>query len=94
MKDIIAGFKSLGIIFNEVLTNTLKSFETTHEEDTFKEESLEDKWKRELHYYSDERLEEELRRCSLYNWSIEYDGRYKCIDKLAEFKARNGYKVC
>ena len=96
MKDIIRGLKSLGIIGGLLLQGTLESMANTYEEskETYKEESLEEQWKRELYYYSDERLEEELKRCMLYNWSVEYDGRCKCIDRIAEFKSRNGYKVC
>ena len=99
MKDIIRGFKSLGIIGGLLLQGALESMANTYEENreeyqSYKEESLEDQWKRELYYYSDERLDEELRRCLVYNYSISYDGRNKCIEKIAEIKARQGYKVC
>ena len=98
MKDIIRGFKSLGIIGGLLLQGALESMANTYEENkeyqSYKEESLEDQWKRELYYYSDERLDEELRRCLVYNYNVSYDGRNKCIDKIAEIKARNNYKVC
>ena len=98
MKDIIRGFKSLGIIGGLLLQGALENMANTYEENkeytTYTEESLEDQWKRELYYYSDERLEEELKRCMIYNWSVKYDGRCKCIDRIAEIKARNNYKVC
>ena len=99
MKDIIRGFKSLGIIGGLLLQGALESMANTYEENreeyqSYKEESLEDQWKRELYYYSDERLDEELRRCLIYNYSVSYDGRNKCIEKIAEIKARNNYKVC
>ena len=98
MKDIIRGFKSLGIIGGLLLQGALESMANTYEENkeytAFKEESLEDQWKRELYYYSDERLDEELRRCLVYNYNVAYDGRNKCIEKIAESKARQGYKVC
>ena len=98
MKDIIRGFKTLGIIGGLLLQGALESMANTYEENkeytAFKEESLEDQWKRELYYYSDERLDEELRRCLVYNYSVSYDGRNKCIEKIAEIKARNNYKVC
>ena len=99
MKDIIRGFKSLGIIGGLLLQGALESMANTYEENkeeyqSYKEESLEDQWKRELYYYSDERLDEELRRCLVYNYNVSYDGRNKCIDKIAEIKARQGYKVC
>jgi hypothetical protein len=98
MKDIIRGFKSLGIIGGLLLQGALESMANTYEENreeyqTYKGETLEDQWKRELYYYSDERLEQELKNCFLYNWSVDYDGRCKCIDRIAEFKARQGYKV-
>ena len=98
MKDIIRGFKSLGIIGGLLLQGALESMANTYEENkeytAFKEESLEDQWKRELYYYSNERLDEELRRCLVYNYSVSYDGRNKCIEKIAEIKARQGRKVC
>ena len=99
MKDIIRGFKSLGIIGGLLLQGALESMANTYEENreeyqSYKEESLEDQWKRELYYYSDERLEQELKNCFLYNWSVDYDGRCKCIDRIAEFKAKNNYKIC
>jgi hypothetical protein len=101
MKDIIRGFKSLGIIGGLLLQGALESMANTYEENkelyennkTLEEETLGDQWKRELYYYSDERLEQELKNCFLYNWSVDYDGRCKCIDRIAEFKARQGYKV-
>ena len=99
MKDIIRGFKSLGIIGGLLLQGALESMANTYEENreeyqSYKEESLEDQWERELYYYSDERLDEELRRCLVYNYNVSYDGRNKCIEKIAEIKARQGYKVC
>ena len=99
MKDIIRGFKTLGIIGGLLLQGALESMANTYEENreeyqSYREESLEDQWKRELYYYSDERLDEELRRCLIYNYSVSYDGRNKCIEKIAEIKARNNYKVC
>ena len=99
MKDIIRGFKSLGIIGGLLLQGALESMANTYEENreeyqSYKEESLEDQWKRTLYYYSDERLDEELRRCLVYNYNVSYDGRNKCIEKIAEVKARNNYKVC
>ena len=98
MKDIIRGFKSLGIIGGLLLQGALESMANTYEENkeyqSYKEESLEDQWKKELYYYSDERLEQELKNCFLYNWSVDYDGRCKCIDRIAEFKAKNNYKIC
>ena len=98
MKDIIRGFKTLGIIGGLLLQGALENMANTYEENreyqNYKEESLEDQWKRELYYYSDERLEQELKNCFLYNWSVDYDGRCKCIDRIAEFKAKNNYKIC
>ena len=99
MKDIIRGFKSLGIIGGLLLQGALESMAKAQEEngntyrEECKEESLYDQWTRELYYYSDERLDEELRRCLVYNYNVAYDGRNKCIEKIAEIKARQGYKV-
>ena len=99
MKDIIRGFKSLGIIGGLLLQGALESMANTYEENreeyqSYKEESLYDSWVRELYYYPDERLDEELRRCLVYNYNVSYDGRNKCIEKIAEIKARNNYKIC
>ena len=97
-REFIEGMKCLGSIAAILLQGALESMANTYEENkeytAFKEESLEDQWKRELYYYSDERLDEELRRCLVYNYSVSYDGRNKCIEKIAEIKARNNYKVC
>ena len=96
-REFIEGMKTLGSIAAILLQGALESMANTYEENkeyqSYKEESLEDQWKRELYYYSDERLEQELKNCFLYNWSVDYDGRCKCIDRIAEFKARQGYKV-
>ena len=97
-REFIEGMKTLGSIASILLQGALESMANTYEENkeyqSYKEESLEDQWKRELYYYSDERLDEELRRCLVYNYNVSYDGRNKCIDKIAEIKARNNYKVC
>ena len=97
-REFIEGMKTLGSIAAILLQGALESMANTYEENkeyqSYKEESLEDQWKRELYYYSDERLGQELKNCFLYNWSVDYDGRCKCIDRIAEFKARQGYKVC
>ena len=96
-REFIEGMKCLGRIGSILLQGALESMANTYEEskEAYKEEdSLEDQWKRELYYYSDERLDEELRRCLVYNYSVSYDGRNKCIEKIAEIKARNNYKVC
>ena len=97
-REFIEGMKCLGSIAAILLHGALESMANTYEENkeyqSYKEESLEDQWKRELYYYSDERLEQELKNCFLYNWSVDYDGRCKCIDRIAEFKAKNNYKVC
>ena len=97
-REFIEGMKCLGSIASILLQGALESMANTYEENkeyqSYKEESLEDQWKRELYYYSDERLEQELKNCFLYNWSVDYDGRCKCIDRIAEFKAKNNYKIC
>ena len=95
-REFIEGMKCLGSIASILLQGALESMAKAQEENrnTYREESLEDQWKRELYYYSDERLDEELRRCLVYNYNVSYDGRNKCIEKIAEIKARNNYKVC
>ena len=98
-REFIEGMKCLGSIAAILLQGALESMANTYEENreeyqTYKGETLEDQWKRELYYYSDERLEQELKNCFLYNWSVDYDGRCKCIDRIAEFKAKNNYKIC
>ena len=99
-REFIEGMKTLGSIAAILLQGALESMAKAQEKngntyrEEYKEESLEDQWKRELYYYSDERLDEELRRCLVYNYNVSYDGRNKCIDKIAEIKARNNYKVC
>ena len=96
-REFIEGMKTLGRIGVILLQGAFENMANTYEEskEAYKEEdSLEDQWKRELYYYSDERLDEELRRCLVYNYSVSYDGRNKCIEKIAEIKARNNYKVC
>ena len=99
-REFIEGMKCLGRIGAILLQDALESMAKAQEEngntyrEECREESLEDQWKKELYYYSDERLDEELKRCLVYNYSVSYDGRNKCIDKIAEIKARNNYKIC
>ena len=99
-REFIEGMKCLGRIGAILLQGALESMAKAQEEngntyrEEYREESLYDQWTRELYYYSDERLDEELRRCLVYNYSVSYDGRNKCIEKIAEIKARNNYKVC
>ena len=99
-REFIEGMKCLGSIAAILLQGALESMAKAQEENnnTYREESREEslynQWTRELFYYSDERLDEELRRCLVYNYSVSYDGRNKCIEKIAEIKARNNYKVC
>jgi hypothetical protein len=99
-REFIEGMKCLGSIASILLQGALESMAKAQEKngdtyrEEYKEESLYDSWIRELYYYSDERLDEELRRCLVYNYNVAYDGRNKCIEKIAEIKARNNYKVC
>ena len=99
-REFIEGMKTLGSIASILLQGALESMAKAQEEngntyrEECKEENLYDSWVRELFYYSDERLDEELRRCLVYNYNVSYDGRNKCIEKIAEIKARNNYKVC
>ena len=99
-REFIEGMKCLGRIGAILLQGALESMAKAQEEngntyrEECREESLYDSWVKELYYYSDERLDEELRRCLVYNYNVSYDGRNKCIEKIAEINARNNYKVC
>ena len=99
-REFIEGMKCLGSIASRLLQGALESMAKAQEEnrntyrEAYKEESLYDSWIRELYYYSDDRLDEELRRCLVYNYNVSYDGRNKCIEKIAEIKARNNCKIC
>ena len=99
-REFIEGMKTLGSIASILFQGALESIAKAQEENSntyreeCKEESLYDQWTRELFYYSDERLDEELRRCLVYNYNVAYDGRNKCIEKIAEYNSKNNYKVC
>ena len=98
-REFIEGMKCLGSIASILLQGALESMANTYEENreytAFKEEdNLRKKWEDELFYYSDERINQELKKCMIYNYSVEYDGRYKCIEKIAEYNSKNNYKVC
>ena len=96
-REFIEGMKCLGRIGSILLQGALESMANTYEENkeyqSYKEEDLEQRWRNELYYYSDAKLNEELKKCMLYNWSVEYDGRCKCIDRIAEYNSQKGYKV-
>ena len=99
-REFIEGMKTLGSIAAILLKGALESMAKAQEEngntyrEECREESLYDSWTKELYYYSDERLDEELRRCLVYNYNVAYDGRNKCIEKIAEYNSKNNYKVC
>ena len=96
-REFIEGMKTLGSIASILLQGALESMANTYEEnrEEYREENnLRKKWEDELFYYSDERINQELKKCMIYNYSVEYDGRYKCIEKIAEYNSRNNYKVC
>ena len=96
-REFIEGMKTVMNIANILLTESLKKiaiYQESKEYTTYKEEDLEQRWRNELYCYSDAKLNEELKKCMLYNWSVEYDGRCKCIEKIAEYNSRNNYKVC
>ena len=101
-REFIEGMKCLGKIGVIVLEGLLESMANTYEENrelyennkTLEEDNLRKKWEDELFYYSDERINQELKKCMIYNYSVEYDGRYKCIEKIAEYNSKNNYKVC
>ena len=99
-REFIEGMKCLGRIGAILLQGALESMVKAQEEngntyrEEYREENLRKKWEDELFYYSDERINQELKKCMIYNYSVEYDGRYKCIEKIAEYNSRNNYKVC
>ena len=101
-REFIEGMKCLGSIAAILLQGALESMANTYEENkelyennkTLEEDNLRKKWEDELFYYSDERINQELKKCMIYNYSVEYDGRYKCIEKIAEYNSKNNYKVC
>ena len=99
-REFIEGMKCLGRIGVILLQGALESMAKAQEEngntyrEEYKEDSLRKEWENELYYYSDERINQELKKCMIYNYSVEYDGRYKCIEKIAEYNSKNNYKVC
>ena len=99
-REFIEGMKCLGRIGAILLQGALESMVKAQEEngntyrEEYREENLRKKWEDELFYYSDERINQELKKCMIYNYSVEYDGRYKCIEKIAEYNSKNNYKVC
>ena len=99
-REFIEGMKCLGSIAVILLQGALESMAKAQEEngntyrEEYKEDSLRKEWENELYYYSDERINQELKKCMIYNYSVEYDGRCKCIEKIAEYNSRNNYKVC
>ena len=100
-REFIEGMKSLAKIGAILLQGALESMAKAQEENgnTYREECREEnnlrkEWENELYYYSDERINQELKKCMIYNYSVEYDGRYKCIEKIAEYNSKNNYKVC
>ena len=98
-REFIEGMKCLGRIGAILLQGALESMAKAQEEngntyrEEYREENLRKKWEDELFYYSDERINQELKKCMIYNYSVEYDGRYKCIEKIAEYNSQKGYKV-
>ena len=99
-REFIEGMKCLGRIGAILLQGALESMAKAQEEngntyrEEYREENLRKKWEDELFYYSDERINQELKKCMIYNYSVEYDGRYKCIEKIAEYNSKNNYKIC
>ena len=99
-REFIEGMKCLARIGSILLQGALESMANTYEEnrntyrEEYKEDNLRKEWENELYYYSDERINQELKKCMIYNYSVEYDGRCKCIEKIAEYNSRNNYKIC
>ncbi len=75
---------------NEVLTNTIKGFDTENKvEETNHRDDLRDEWVRRLYDCSDEELNRYCNWYKLYR-SVEENGRYKCIHVIADYCADRG----
>lgn len=77
---------------NDVLTNTLKEFGNNKNDTVSKDdirEIIRDEWVRHLYDCSDEELN---RYCDWYvlHRSVEENGRYKCINTIADYCADKG----
>ena len=71
---------------NNILINSLSCDTNTHElADKNLTESLQrNEWYKQLHYSTDDEIDEYLKRNGLYS-SIEHDGRYKCEKILIDY---------
>ncbi len=82
---------------SEVLRSIIMSFEgtatTSKEEYDNEKEVLRKAWENEYRYYSDDMIQNELKRYGYYNWNIKYDGRRVCVEKLIEYNVNHNYKV-
>ena len=75
---------------NNVLTNTLKGFETNEEiNNTNHRDEIRDEWVRRLYDCSDEEINRYCDWYVLYR-SVEENGRYKCIHTIADYCADRG----
>ena len=77
---------------NNVLTNSLRSFETNENEEvsnTNRRDELRDEWVERLYDCTDVEIN---RYCDWYRLyrSVEENGRYKCIHTIAEYCADRG----
>lgn len=75
---------------NNVLANSLRSFETNDDvSNTNRRDEIRDEWVRRLYDCSDEELN---RYCDWYvlHRSVEENGRYKCIHTIADYCADKG----
>lgn len=72
---------------NDVLTNTLKGFETNEESsNTNRRDEIRNEWVRRLYDCSDDELDGYCRWYGLYR-SVEENGRYRCIHEIADYCA-------
>ena len=82
---------------SKVLRSIIMSFEgiatTSKEEYDNEKESLRKAWENEYEHYSDDMIQNELRKYNYYNYCIKYDGRRICVEKLIEHNVKHGYKV-
>lgn len=56
------------------------------------QQDLEEKWKKELYYKTDNEIKNLLKKENLYNWNFDVDGRKNCEKALISYYIKNNYK--
>lgn len=54
--------------------------------------NLEELWRKEFYYMTDDKINDLLKQQNLYYYSLKYDGRYKCIEALIKDLVLNNKK--